>query len=147
MLTVIEPEEPVVTVVEPEEPVLNVFKPEEPLFSPSLLTVIKLDGPVLDAPVLTPPVLNVIKPDGPVLTPPTFTVIEPDDTDKPDEPLISLRQHTSGQPVQLAGNEGETASGTVTVGPEGAAYTGVAVSFTPGSGAAWYELQLHQIHL
>ena len=132
---------PVLTVIEPEEPVLNVFKPEEPLFSPSLLTVVKLDGPVRDAPVLTPPVLNVIKPDGPVLTPPTFTVIEPDDTDKPDEPLIALRQHTSGQPVQLGGNETQTSSGTVTVGPDdGAAYTGAAVSFTPGSGAAWYEL-------
>ncbi len=128
---------PVLTVIEPEEPVLNVFKPEEPLSSPSLLTVIKLDGPVRDAPVLTPPALNVIKPDEPVLTPPTLTVIEPEDT---DEPLIALRQHTSGQPVQLAGNEGETAEGTVTVGPDGAAYRGAAVSFTPGSGAAWYEL-------
>ena len=128
---------PVLAVIEPEEPVLNVFKPEEPLFSPSLLTVIKLDGPVFDAPVLTPPVLNVIKPDEPVLTPPTLTVIEPEDT---DEPLISLRQHTSGQPAQLAGNEGETASGTVTVGPQGAAYRSAAVSFTPGAGAAWYEL-------
>ncbi len=140
VLTVIEPEEPVLTVIEPEEPVLNVFKPEEPLFSPSLLTVIKLDGPVRDAPVLTPPVLNVIKPDEPVLTPPTLTVIEPEDTDEPDEPLIALQQHSSGQPVQLGGNETQTSGGTVTVGPDGAAYRGAAVSFTPGAGAGWYEL-------
>ena len=112
---------PVLTVIEPEEPVLTVNKPEEPLFSPSLLTVIKLDGPVL--------------------TPPTLTVIEPDDTDKPDEPLIALRQHTTGQPVQLAGNETQTSASTSAIlGPSFLAYFAVAVSFTPGSGAAWYEL-------
>ena len=112
---------PVLTVIEPEEPVLTVNKPEEPMLTPSLLTV--------------------IKPDGPVLTPPTLTVIEPDDTDKPDEPLIALRQHTSGQPVQLGGNETQTSASTSAIlGPSFLAYFAVAVSFTPGSGAAWYEL-------
>ena len=82
----------------------------------------------------------MIKPDEPVLTPPTLTVIEPEDTDEPDEPLIALRQHSSGQPVQLGGNETQTFGGTVIVGPDGAAYRSAAVSFTPGAGAGWYEL-------
>ena len=139
---------PVLTVIEPEEPVLTVNKPEEPLFSPSLLTVIKLDGPVLDAPVLTPPVLNVIKPDGPALTPPTLTVIEPDDTDKPDEPLIALRQHTTGQPMQLGGNETQTSASTsAIVGPDVFwRYFGRGCLLHSRQRRRLVRAQLHQIH-
>ena len=107
---------PVLTVIEPEEPVLTVNKPEEPLFSPSLLTVIKLDGPVRDAPVLTPPVLNVIKPDEPVLTPPTLTVIEPDtdDPDDPADPLVALQQSADGSVSEPA--DGDLPADTTTDG-------------------------------
>ena len=107
---------PVLTVIEPEEPVLTVNKPEEPMLTPSLLTVIKPDGPVLDAPVLTPPVLTVIKLDGPALTPPTLTVIEPDtdDPDDPADPLVALQQSADGSVSEPA--DGDLPADTTTDG-------------------------------
>ncbi|WP_419920144.1 choice-of-anchor R domain-containing protein [Candidatus Poriferisodalis sp.] len=107
-----------------------------------------------DPPVtlLTPPPLIVFDSDDPgehddppvtLLTPPPLIVFDSDDPGGDDDVLVALQQ---GSDENKLGGNGNERDKTVDIGfpevvvGETAQHHGHATSFTPGSGAAWYEL-------